>query len=117
AQLIPTHQYGIYHLVNANPCSRWAFANEILRLANLSHIPNTPLLGRHYPPASPPPPLPPPPHTPPPPPHTPPPPPPQTTAATRHITLRPSQQSLAEPTYAPQLTSEQIKSKRYTFLS
>jgi dTDP-4-dehydrorhamnose reductase len=55
AQLVTTHQYGIYHFVNANPCSRWAFANEILRLANLAHVPNIPILGRDYPRASTPP--------------------------------------------------------------
>ena len=31
AKLITTGQYGIYHFVNNGACSRWAFANEILR--------------------------------------------------------------------------------------
>ncbi len=35
AQLIDTHQYGIYHLVNAEACSRYEWAVEILRLANV----------------------------------------------------------------------------------
>lgn len=35
AQLIETEQYGIYHLVNAGACSRYEWAIEILRLANL----------------------------------------------------------------------------------
>ena len=48
AQLVITHQYGVYHLVNAGGCSRWAFANEILRLAGLEQVPNTPILGRDY---------------------------------------------------------------------
>jgi dTDP-4-dehydrorhamnose reductase len=47
-QLIRTKQYGIYHLVNAGACSRWAFANEILRLAGLDHVENQPILGREF---------------------------------------------------------------------
>lgn len=35
AQLIETGQYGIYHLVNAGMCSRYEWAVEILRLANI----------------------------------------------------------------------------------
>jgi dTDP-4-dehydrorhamnose reductase len=35
AQLIETGQYGIYHLVNAGACSRYEWAVEILRLANV----------------------------------------------------------------------------------
>jgi dTDP-4-dehydrorhamnose reductase len=35
AQLIATEQYGIYHLVNAGSCSRYEWAVEILRLANV----------------------------------------------------------------------------------
>lgn len=48
AQLIHTHQYGIYHLVNEGSCSRWEFANEILRLAGLSHVSNTPILSSEF---------------------------------------------------------------------
>lgn len=35
AQLIQTEQYGRYHLVNAGSCSRYEWAVEILRLANV----------------------------------------------------------------------------------
>jgi dTDP-4-dehydrorhamnose reductase len=35
AQLVTTEQYGIYHLVNAGACSRYEWAVEILRLANV----------------------------------------------------------------------------------
>jgi dTDP-4-dehydrorhamnose reductase len=35
AQLVETEQYGIYHLVNAGACSRYEWAVEILRLANV----------------------------------------------------------------------------------
>ena len=47
-QLIETEQYGIYHFVNAGSCSRWAFANEILRLAGLTDVVNTPILGKEF---------------------------------------------------------------------
>ena len=47
-QLIETEQYGIYHFVNAGSCSRWAFANEILRLAGLTEVVNTPILGKEF---------------------------------------------------------------------
>ena len=39
AQLITTGQYGVYHFVNSGACSRWAFANEILRLAGVAQQP------------------------------------------------------------------------------
>lgn len=48
SELINTHQYGIYHLVNSGSCSRWAFANEILSLADLNQVRNTPILLRDY---------------------------------------------------------------------
>lgn len=35
ARLIETEQYGVYHLVNAGPCSRYEWAVEILRCANI----------------------------------------------------------------------------------
>ena len=57
AQLTMTGQYGIYHFVNENSCSRWAFANEILRLGNLAHVTNEPILGREFKRASSPPPF------------------------------------------------------------
>lgn len=47
-QLIATRQYGIYHFTNAGVCSRWAFAQEILRLAGLEDVPNTPILGKAF---------------------------------------------------------------------
>ena len=47
-QLIETEQYGIYHFVNSGSCSRWAFANEILRLAGLTDVVNTPILGKEF---------------------------------------------------------------------
>jgi dTDP-4-dehydrorhamnose reductase len=47
-KLIATEQYGTYHFVNSGACSRWAFANEILRLAGLDHVTNTPILSQEY---------------------------------------------------------------------
>lgn len=56
AQLIETHQYGIYHLGNSGSCSRWQFANEILRQANLPNVTNNRILLKDYQRASTPPP-------------------------------------------------------------
>ncbi|HZD09734.1 MAG TPA: dTDP-4-dehydrorhamnose reductase [Candidatus Binatia bacterium] len=56
ATLIETGQYGTYHFVNEGSCSRWAFANEILRLAGLSHVQNVPILSSEFRRASTPPP-------------------------------------------------------------
>lgn len=56
AQLIDSHQYGIYHFTNADSCSRWEFANEILRQSGLSGVVNTPILSREFKRASTPPP-------------------------------------------------------------
>jgi dTDP-4-dehydrorhamnose reductase len=47
-QLIEMRQYGTYHLVNEGACSRWKFANEILRLAQLEDVSNVPILSRDY---------------------------------------------------------------------
>ncbi|MDT8304591.1 MAG: dTDP-4-dehydrorhamnose reductase [Anaerolineae bacterium] len=47
-QLITTGQYGTYHFVNSGACSRWEFANEILRLAGLTEVTNEPILGSEY---------------------------------------------------------------------
>lgn len=55
-KLLMTGSYGTYHLVNEGACSRWAFAQEILRLAGLTDVANTPILGRDYRRASTPPP-------------------------------------------------------------
>jgi dTDP-4-dehydrorhamnose reductase len=46
--LIETDQYGIYHLTNGGACSRWAFAKEVLRLAQLEHLPVKPILASAY---------------------------------------------------------------------
>lgn len=55
-QLIETSQYGIYHFVNSGACSRWAFANEILRLSGLDDVTNAPILSSAFSrPSSPPP--------------------------------------------------------------
>jgi dTDP-4-dehydrorhamnose reductase len=48
AILIDSRQYGIYHFTNAGACSRWAFAQEILRLSCLEEVSNTPILGRAF---------------------------------------------------------------------
>ncbi len=47
-KLILTRQYGIYHFVNEGACSRWEFANEILRLAGLDTVDNKPILSQQY---------------------------------------------------------------------
>ena len=56
ARLIETEQYGVYHFVNSGACSRWAFANEILRQAGVAAR-NVPILSSAYPRASTPPPF------------------------------------------------------------
>ena len=56
ARLIETGQYGVYHFVNSGACSRWAFANEILRQAGVTAR-NVPILSSAYPRASTPPPF------------------------------------------------------------
>jgi dTDP-4-dehydrorhamnose reductase len=47
-QLIETQQYGTYHLTSSGACSRWEFANEILRLAGLEDVVNTPILSTEF---------------------------------------------------------------------
>ncbi len=47
-KLIHTRQYGIYHFTNAGSCSRWEFADEILRLAGLTDVTNEPILSKVY---------------------------------------------------------------------
>jgi dTDP-4-dehydrorhamnose reductase len=56
AQLIETHQYGIYHLGNSGICSRWQFANEILSQTGLTNVTNNRILLKDYQRASTPPP-------------------------------------------------------------
>jgi dTDP-4-dehydrorhamnose reductase len=48
SRLIATGHYGIYHFVNEGACSRWAFANEILRQAGLGDVRNTPILSNTF---------------------------------------------------------------------
>lgn len=48
AQLIQTEQYGVYHFTNSDACSRWEFANEILRQAGLTDVVNTPILSSEF---------------------------------------------------------------------
>jgi dTDP-4-dehydrorhamnose reductase len=55
AQLLETEQYGIYHLVNAGTCSRYEWAVEILRCAQVPR-PVKPITLAEYSRASPPPP-------------------------------------------------------------
>lgn len=56
-QLIQTGQYGTYHFANEGFCSRWEFANEILKLAGLTDVVNRPILGSEFKRASSPPPF------------------------------------------------------------
>lgn len=48
ALLLVTGQYGTYHFTNTGACSRWAFANEILKQAGVEDVTNTPILAREY---------------------------------------------------------------------
>lgn len=48
AQLIHTGNYGTYHFVNEGSCSRWTFANEILRLSGLDSVKNIPILSNEF---------------------------------------------------------------------
>lgn len=56
-QLIATEQFGTYHLTNSDACSRWQFAQEILRAAGLAEsVRNVPILSSNFQrPSSPPP--------------------------------------------------------------
>jgi dTDP-4-dehydrorhamnose reductase len=47
--LINTGQYGVYHLVNAGVCSRFAFAQEILRLTGRDEVPLEPTVLAAFP--------------------------------------------------------------------
>jgi dTDP-4-dehydrorhamnose reductase len=56
-QLVHTEHYGIYHLVNEGHCSRYEFAQEILKLAGRAHIPVQPIASQQFQRASTPPPF------------------------------------------------------------
>lgn len=47
-ELIETHAYGIYHLVNAGVTSRFEFAGEILRLSGRDHVPVEPITSAEF---------------------------------------------------------------------
>ncbi len=49
AQLADTGHYGIYHLTNAGFCSRYEFAQAIMRLAGKPDIPIKPILSADWP--------------------------------------------------------------------
>ncbi len=55
SQLVETGRYGTYHFVNSGSCSRWEFANEILKLAGIE-AENAPILSSAFKRASTPPP-------------------------------------------------------------
>ncbi len=56
-KLLKSEQFGTYHFVNSGACSRWEFANEILRLVGLSaQVENRPILSSEFQRASTPPP-------------------------------------------------------------
>ncbi len=56
AQLITTHAYGIYHLVNEGQASRYEFACEILRISGRAAVPVEPITSDQFERASTPPP-------------------------------------------------------------
>lgn len=56
-RLIQTKAYGTYHLTNAGACSRWTFANEIIRFSGLNEVENRPILSSSFKRASSPPPF------------------------------------------------------------
>jgi dTDP-4-dehydrorhamnose reductase len=49
AKLIQTHTYGVYHFTNAGYCSRFEFAQEILRQSGRAHISIEPITLADYP--------------------------------------------------------------------
>jgi dTDP-4-dehydrorhamnose reductase len=54
-RLVETGRYGVYHLVNEGPCSRYNFAAKILELTDRGDVPITPILVAQWPRASTPP--------------------------------------------------------------
>ncbi len=55
-QLIETHAYGVYHLVNEGAASRYEFAREVLRLSGREQVPVEPISRSEFQRASTPPP-------------------------------------------------------------
>ncbi len=47
-QLMETHAYGVYHLVNEGVASRYEFACEILRRSGRGHVPVTPIKAEEF---------------------------------------------------------------------
>jgi dTDP-4-dehydrorhamnose reductase len=56
-KLIESNQYGTYHLINEGACSRFEFAQEVLRQANNHKVDVVPILSSEYSRASTPPPF------------------------------------------------------------
>ncbi|MBN1660807.1 MAG: dTDP-4-dehydrorhamnose reductase [Anaerolineae bacterium] len=54
-QLVETRHYGVYHLTNAGFCSRYDWAQEILRLAGRGHVPIERITTDQWPRPAPPP--------------------------------------------------------------
>jgi dTDP-4-dehydrorhamnose reductase len=48
AELVKTQAFGLYHLTNEGYCSRYEYAQEILRLSSRSHIPIQPITLAEY---------------------------------------------------------------------
>lgn len=48
-RLVETGHFGVYHLTNAGFCSRYEFAQEIVRLAGRPHLPIAPILSADWP--------------------------------------------------------------------
>jgi dTDP-4-dehydrorhamnose reductase len=48
AELVETERFGIYHLVNAGFCSRYAFARYVLDRAGLADVPVVPISSREW---------------------------------------------------------------------
>lgn len=48
-RLVTTNHFGIYHLTNSGFCSRYEFANEILRLAGRDDVTVTPIASAEWP--------------------------------------------------------------------
>ncbi len=55
SRLVDTGHYGIYHFANAGICSRYEWAQELLRLAGREHVSLEPILSAQWQRAAPPP--------------------------------------------------------------